>query len=280
MHTAWTSIVLLSVTQLAPCAAAPIVSHDQLVLKDPIRSADSIRGALKRSEVIPDVLDDFSPSFSLSLSYPSSHQTVSLGNTILPSDTSSQPVFEFHPLSAPSSLSPTRTLACNKTYTLVLTDPDATSRANPTKGQMCHWITTGISLSASNSSEGIDESSAYTLELSPHTENEAATIMKDLVEYMAPAPPEGTGKHRYVFVLLASEDWENGKHGLTKPRERPHWGYRKMGKGVREWANDNGLVAVGEFFLAASGYSGFDTEGAATLTVVGANFFYAQNKKQ
>lgn len=94
---------------------------------------------------------------------------------------------------------------------------------------MCHWIVTGISLSASNSSEGIDEASAYSLELSPHTENKAVADMKDLVEYMAPAPPEGTGKHRYVFVLLASEDGKNSKKGLTKPKERPRWGYGRQG---------------------------------------------------
>jgi len=75
------------------------------------------------------------------------------------------------------------------------------------------------------------------------------------VEYLGPAPPEGTGKHRYVFVLLAPEN-EGERKELKKPDERPHWGYGKVGTGVREWARDNSLVPVG------------------------ANFFYAQNKKQ
>jgi len=38
-------IAFLSITQLAPCTAAPIVSHDQLALKDPVRSADTVRAA-------------------------------------------------------------------------------------------------------------------------------------------------------------------------------------------------------------------------------------------
>lgn len=41
-----------------------------------------------------------------------------------------------------------------------------------------------------------------------------------------------------------------------KPKERPHWGYGTVGKGMRDWAKDNGL------------------------TPVGANFFYAENKEQ
>lgn len=117
---------------------------------------------------------------------------------------------------------------------------------------MCHWIATRVSLYISNSSEGINEASAYALELSPHVESEIAANMKDLMEYMAPAPPEGTGKHRYVFVLLAAESAEDRRKDLTKPVERPHWGYGKMGKGVRDWASDNGLIAVGELFVAAS----------------------------
>ena len=36
-------------------------------------------------------------------------------------------------------------------------------------------------------------------------------------------------------------------HGeLTKPKERPHWGYGKIGAGIREWADENGLVVIGK----------------------------------
>lgn len=122
---------------------------------------------------------------------------------------------------------------------------------------MCHWIATEISLSASNSSEGIDEASAYTLQLSPHADDGVSANMKDLVEYMAPAPPEGTGKHRYVFVLLASKDGGDGKKTLKRPKERPHWGYGEIGKGVREWASDNGLEAVGKSSVADFACSGY-----------------------
>ncbi|KIW86949.1 uncharacterized protein Z519_12414 [Cladophialophora bantiana CBS 173.52] len=73
----------------------------------------------------------------------------------------------------------------------------------------------------------------------------------ELEEYLPPAPPPKTGAHRYVFVLL-----EGTASNLEPPADRKHWGYGKPRHGVRDWAQDN------------------------HLTVVGANFFYAQNEKQ
>jgi hypothetical protein len=66
-----------------------------------------------------------------------------------------------------------------------------------------------------------------------------------------PAPPTGTGYHRYVFLLL-----EGNNLNLTAPGERRHWGTGKVGHGVRDWARDEGLE------------------------VVGANFFYERHKRQ
>ena len=75
---------------------------------------------------------------------------------------------------------------------------------------------------------------------------EQRNILTGLMEYMPPGPPPKTGYHRYVFVLLAPIEGEGGSNELVKPKERAHWGYGKMGKGVRNWAKDNGLEAVGE----------------------------------
>ena len=83
---------------------------------------------------------------------------------------------------------------------------------------------------------------------------EPASLLKvegELKGYKPPGPPAKTGAHRYVFVLL-----EGDSSDLTGPKERQHWGYRKNRHGVRQWAKQN------------------------NLTVVGANFFFAQNKKQ
>lgn len=135
-------------------------------------------------------------------------------------------------------MAPTRTLRSNTTYTLVLSDPDATSRAKPVMAQMCHWIVTNLTLPFQPShSDGAHErlSSSF-----------SAIEPEEIMPYLPPTPPPKTGYHRYIFVLLAPAT-EEGIHGeLTKPKDRPHWGYGKVGAGVREWANENGLVAVGK----------------------------------
>ena len=66
-----------------------------------------------------------------------------------------------------------------------------------------------------------------------------------------PGPPEKTGYHRYVFLLL-----EGDNSNLTKPEDRQHWGFGEKGFGVRDWVRQKGLEAVR------------------------ANFFFEENKKQ
>lgn len=101
---------------------------------------------------------------------------------------------------------------------------------------MCHWIVRGVAL---------EESSKNNL--------------TEVVAYKAPAPPARTGKHRYVAIAFAPLNGTSEPLHLVAPKEREHWGY-KHGKGesvgVREWAEEMGLVPVA------------------------ANFIYAKNKKQ
>lgn len=73
----------------------------------------------------------------------------------------------------------------------------------------------------------------------------------EVEKYLPPGPPPKTGPHRYVFVLLKGDS-----KTVEAPKDRKHWGYGKVRHGVRDWAAEN------------------------NLTVVGANFFYAQNAKQ
>lgn len=68
---------------------------------------------------------------------------------------------------------------------------------------------------------------------------EGANSMKD----KPPAPPKGTGKHRYVFVLL-----EGANEKLGVPEERKHWGFETPGSGVREWAAREKLTVLGANF--------------------------------
>ena len=187
------------------------------------------------------------PSLSIHLSYPTAHDHVSLGNVIPTSNVTSRPSFEIHSLSH----KPTPTEK-NTTYTLVLTDPDATSRADPVKAQMCHWIITGFKLHSKHTPESgvmsfrLDTAGSYNQDIGSGTYTSGLT---ELMSYIPPSPPPKTGYHRYVFVLLAPQDPKDGGKKLEKPKDRPHWGYGKVGAGVREWAKDNRLVPVGKYMV-------------------------------
>lgn len=188
-----------------------------------------------------------------------------MGNEIKPEAVSSSPDLIVHAISEDDDVAPTLTIQSNATYTFILTDPDATSRSDPTKAEMCHWIVTGLLLNTSSVhqvvrlptlNDPIEGKSGFQ-DLGLKTARYGGNV-KELMSYFPPAPPPGTGFHRYVFALLVSTSNKDGQGDAApqKPSDRPHWGYGKVGKGVRDWAKDN------------------------ELTPVGANFFYAKNKQQ
>ncbi len=184
------------------------------------------------------VLDDFVPSISIELSFPKKHKAVELGNSIKPKHVECRPIFNIYTMDA----APTSTRKSNATYALALTDPDATSRSNPVKAQMCHWIATNVTISPLVSIpleiNGRGASSGSSGESGGNGINE-------LMPYFPPSPPPKTSYHRYVFVVLTSASQEDDVQ-LQKPSDRPHWGYEKIGAGVREWAEENHMVVVGE----------------------------------
>lgn len=189
-----------------------------------LTTTDTIRDTLISSSVIDDVLDDFTPSYSVHVSYATAHENVQLGNDIPVSAVQSRPIFEFH------ALSPDDHADKDRVFTLILTDPDAKSRESPNISEMCHWIMTNLTAPA------------------PQPLNTFKTKEGELVEYLPPSPPPKTGKHRYVFVLLEGKT----KH-LAAPKARPHWGYGKIRHGVRDWAEEHDLEVVGaNFFYAAN----------------------------
>lgn len=127
------------------------------------------------------------------------------------------------------------------------------------------------------------------------------------MEYKAPAPPEGTGRHRYVVVVMVAKNGTTEGLELTVPKERRHWGYGGERNGVREWAKDNGLKVVGKSFcfcftLLFGFLRGWEMDVACQMSegedamlascvdtklgyrlltsFIGANFIYAQNDKQ
>lgn len=124
---------------------------------------------------------------------------------------------------------------------ITLTDPDVPSRDDPKWAEYCHWIASGTL------KPGICD---------PKDPEPCPPVLSDLdelVKYKAPTPPEKTSWHRYVFLAFVPSNGTTEKLHLSQPGERKRWGYEEgkgkdkgKTKGVRQWAEENGLAPVGE----------------------------------
>ena len=95
----------------------------------------SILSSLKESGVIPDVIPesrDFAPSEFFSVAFPSRTLT-EVGAKFTKDETQQEP--EIYLVDNDEGEA-----AAEETYTLVMTDPDAPSRADPKYGQWRHWV--------------------------------------------------------------------------------------------------------------------------------------------
>jgi len=123
--------------------------------------------ALNTSGIIPDIIDSFTPSVELSVTFP--HGNVLFGNELKPSEAAKAPKITWS--GVPGAL-----------YTLMMVDPDAPSRADPKFRCWRHWIVVNIP-----SGGLVDHGSTIS-------------------SYHGPAPPKDTGDHRYVFLLFQQKD--------------------------------------------------------------------------
>ncbi|KAE9967345.1 hypothetical protein BLS_006428 [Venturia inaequalis] len=197
-------------------------TSDQVVFKGDSTNHMKIRQELLDAEIIPTVIDDFIPAFTLTVSWP--NKTAKLGNTIDPDELQDAPIIKLHG-SHHKGLSGLQ-------YTIALTDPDAPSRDNPEWSEMCHWIATNIPVTSSSFVEG-----------------SKSKKLKEIMPYKPPGPPPNTGKHRYVFLAFAPANQTTKKLRLSKPSDRQHWGTGKKRHGVRDWAAQNGLAPVAANFI-------------------------------
>lgn len=195
--------------------------------------AANISDALKKHGVVPDVLDEITPRGLITVTYGTDTQ-VALGNVLKPAETQERPkVALAFADEAPDA---------DATYTLVMTDPDAPTRGDKKWSEYCHYVVTGIKPNVNGADASqvgilVDFSKAQTLQ-----------------EYMGPAPPPSTGKHRYVFILYRNTPGVTPK--IFEGDNRANWGTGQPGSGARDWAAKN------------------------KLTPVATNFFYAQNPDQ
>ncbi|KAI9788433.1 MAG: hypothetical protein M1816_006869 [Peltula sp. TS41687] len=188
--------------------------------KDPL----DVRSELIKHGVMPAVVDDFYPSISFEVNYPSGARA-HYGNWVDIDAVKEKPTVTLHPVGP--------ILDPRVHYYLAMTDPDAPTRLDPKDAEFCHWLVNNITQtchcggdpSVPSVSPGID------------------IVGDDLVPYYKPSPTPDTAPHRYVFVLLRPKDLA-ANPVLPKPEKREHWGAKKHA-GVKEYAQANNLEVVG-----------------------------------
>ncbi|XP_041969058.1 protein D3-like [Aricia agestis] len=131
--------------------------------------------AFQDNGVVPDVIPKAPVAF-VSIKYPSGVE-VRNGNELTPTQVKD----------APSMIS--WDVSPNSFYTIALTDPDAPSRAEPKAREWHHWLVGNI--------PGNDVASGETLSA-----------------YIGSGPPQGSGLHRYVFLVYK----QPGKLTFDEPR--------------------------------------------------------------
>jgi phosphatidylethanolamine-binding protein (PEBP) family uncharacterized protein len=87
-------------------------------------------------------------------------------------------------------------------------------------------------------------SSGKSNESSPETSK-----LTEIMSYTPPGPPKKSGRHRYIFVALSPKNGTTDELNLSEPSDKYNWGYGHAGAGIRDWAQENGLVVVGANFL-------------------------------
>jgi len=122
--------------------------------------------SMSHDGVVPDVVSEW-PKGTLHISFPS-FQDVREGTELTKDGTQTEPTVRAQ-------------TDAGHFYSLFVLDPDAPSRNNPEMKFYCHWLVVNIP------GNGTDR-----LNVKAGTE---------IASYMGPAPPAGSGPHRYCFLL-------------------------------------------------------------------------------
>ncbi|XP_053946672.1 protein D2-like [Anastrepha ludens] len=125
------------------------------------KESSEVKHIFELLEVVPDVIPS-APNQFLKVTYDNALE-VQPGAELTPTQVKSQPLVEW-------------AADHDAFYTLIMTDPDAPSRREPTFREFKHWLVGNI--------PGNDISQGEVL-----------------AAYVGSGPPQGTGLHRYVFLL-------------------------------------------------------------------------------
>jgi hypothetical protein len=101
-----------------------------------------------------------------------------------------------------------------ESFALLCEDPDAPSPRNPAKDPWVHWIIFNIPGDCSNLPEGIGRK--LEPDELPGASQGRNSWSSDNVGYRGPAPPPGSGPHRYFFKLYCLDTMLELSAGATK----------------------------------------------------------------
>ncbi|XP_054286026.1 uncharacterized protein LOC129002333 [Macrosteles quadrilineatus] len=150
-------------------------------------------------DIVPDVLDSQPGTEYMTINY-GPGVTVDVGTTLTPTQVKGEPEVNYTFWADPKSY-----------YLLAMVDPDAPSRQNPQNREFLHWLVANIPGDNIKSGETI-------------------------VEYVGAGPPQGTGLHRYFFLLYK----QPGRININQQRInknsvgwRPKFSIKKFAKNYR-----------------------------------------------
>uniref|UniRef100_A0A8C2KAM7 Phosphatidylethanolamine-binding protein 4 n=1 Tax=Cyprinus carpio TaxID=7962 RepID=A0A8C2KAM7_CYPCA len=89
-----------------------------------------------------------------------------------------------------------------KKYTLLMVDPDAPSRQKPSRAYWRHWLLVDIK------GEALQRGDISAVELSAYTR---------------PTPPQGTGFHRYQFLIFEQPEGQSLSLSPQENSSRGNW---------------------------------------------------------
>lgn len=88
-----------------------------------------------------------------------------------------------------------------KSFALIVDDPDAPSPKNPAAEPWVHWVIFNIPADVARLEAAIPQE--LELQKPPGAKQGKNSWPRDNVGYRGPAPPPGSGKHRYQFHVYA-----------------------------------------------------------------------------
>ncbi|MCE9558840.1 MAG: YbhB/YbcL family Raf kinase inhibitor-like protein, partial [Armatimonadetes bacterium] len=91
--------------------------------------------------------------------------------------------------------------AGTKSFTIICTDPDAPSPANPDPNPFVHWFILNIPADTKYLLSGVPRLEQVS---TPFGAVQGPNMFGE-IGYSGPMPPKGSGKHRYVFTIFAMD---------------------------------------------------------------------------